>query len=385
MTGSSDQKQQIAEQEVDDFRTALGPFVVAAETTHMAMIFTNAKEPAHPLVFANDSFLALMGYSRDEVLAQGFDFLLARGDDPDVQARAESGFRQESHIPMDFECRRKDGQTFRAAIYTSPVRDEHGDVVQHFSSFVDLTTYHEHQLSLERILSLQAELIHVSRVSAMGEMATTLAHELNQPLTAIANYASGCRLLLASDASNVTAIADDLTRITDSAVRAGAIINRLREMTRGGPAKRESFDLNLAVRESLALVRAGSCEGVCVESEGQGAVMVEGDRVQIQQVIINLARNGCEAAAERPDGRVTVTTRAENDWAIVSVDDTGPGLSSTASANLFEWANSSKPDGMGVGLSISRTIVEAHEGHIWLEAGAEGRTQFCFSLPRVAV
>jgi two-component system sensor kinase FixL len=381
---SSDQKQQIAEQEVDDFRTALGPFVVAAETTRMAMIFTNAKEPRHPIVFANDSFLALMGYGRDEVLGQGFDFLLARGSDPDVQARAESGFKLENHAAMDLECRRKDGQTFRAAIYTSPVHDERGDVVQHFSSFVDLTAYHEHQLLLERVLSLQSELIHVSRVGAMGAMATTLAHELNQPLTAIANHASGCKLQLASGSPDVAAIAEDLTRISEGAVRAGAIINRLREMTRGGPAKRESFDLNLAVRESLELVRAGSCDGVCVESEGKGVVMVEGDRVQIQQVIVNLARNGCEAAAERPHGHVMVTTKAAGDWAVVSVDDSGPGLSSAASANLFEWANSSKPDGMGVGLSISRTIVEAHEGHIWLEAGAEGHTQFCFSVPRLA-
>lgn len=384
MTGSSDQKQQIAEQVVEDFKAALGPFVVAAETTRMAMIFTNAKEPAHPLIFANDSFLSLMGYSREEVLAQDFDFLLARKGDPDVRARVKAAFRCDSNAPMELECRRKDGQVFLSAIFISPVRDERGDVVQHFSSFVDLTAYHEHRLSLERVLTLQAELIHVSRVGAMGAMATTLAHELNQPLTAIANYAAGCGLLLASDPTDITAMTEDLIHITDCAVRAGAIINRLREMTRGGLPKRESFDLNLAVRESLELVRAGSCEGVCVESEGNGAVMVEGDRVQIQQVIVNLAKNGCEAAAALPDGHVTVKIKTDGDWAVVSVDDTGPGLGSAASANLFEWANSSKPDGMGVGLSISRTIVEAHEGHIWLETGAEGHTQFCFSVPRVA-
>jgi two-component system, LuxR family, sensor kinase FixL len=384
VTRRTSHRQQIAEQEVDDFRTALGPFVVAAETTRMAMIFTNAKEPAHPIVFANDSFLALMGYNREEVLAQDFDFLLARGGDPDVQARIEASFGCDTDAPVEIECRRKDGQVFLSTIFTSPVRDDRGEVVQYFSSFVDLTAYHNHRLSLERVLSLQAELIHVSRVGAMGAMATTLAHELNQPLTAIANYASGCKLLLASQPSDIAAIADDLTHITESAVRAGAIINRLREMTRGGPTKRESFDLNLAVRESLELVRIGSCEGVCVESESKGVVMVEGDRVQIQQVIVNLARNGCEAAAALPDGHVTVTTKAAGDWAVVSVHDTGPGLSSAASAHLFEWANSSKPDGMGVGLSISRTIVEAHEGHIWLEGGAEGHTQFCFSVPRLA-
>lgn len=384
MTRSSDQKQQIAEQEVDDFRTALGPFVVAAETTRMAMIFTNAKELAYPVVFANDSFLSLTGYGRDEVLAQNFDFLLTRPDDPAVRARVKAGFSCDTDGPVEIECRRKDGRSFPAGIYTSPVRDDQGEIVQHFSSFVDLTAYHEHKLSLERILSLQAQLIHVSRVSAMDTMATTLAHELNQPLTAIANYAAGCHALLASDASNVTAVMEDLTHITESAVRAGRIINRLREMTRGGPVKRASFDLGLAVRESLELVRAGSCDGVSIRSEGNEVVMVEGDRVQIQQVIVNLARNGCEAAGELPDGHVTVTTKTEGNRAIVSVDDTGPGVAAAVSAHLFEWATSTKPDGMGVGLSISRTIVEAHEGRIWLESGARGRTQFCFSVPRLA-
>lgn len=384
VTSRTNHEQQIAEQEVDDFRTALGPFVVAAETSRMAMIFTNAKEPAHPIVFANDSFLALMGYSRDEVLAQDFDFLLTRPGDPGESARVTTGFSSETDGAVEIDCRRKDGRSFRAGAYTSPVHDEHGAVVQHFTSFVDLTAYYEHKLLLERVLSLQSQLIHVTRVSAMDTMATTLAHELNQPLTAIANYAAGCRMQLVADTTNATALAEDLAQITDGAVRAGAIINRLREMTRSGSVRRESFDLNLAVRESLELVRTSTAGEVSVDSEGKGVVMIEGDRVQIQQVIVNLARNGCEAAAELPNGHVTVSTKTEGNRAIVSVDDSGPGVGPAASAHLFEWAHSTKPDGMGVGLSISRTIVEAHKGRIWLESGARGHTQFCFSVPRLA-
>jgi two-component system sensor kinase FixL len=373
--------QAIAEEEVESFRAALGPFVVAAQATRMAIVFTNARGSGHPIIFANDSFLSLVGYDREEVLSRDFGFLLSGTSDPGAEARIEAGFKCDAEGPVEVGCRRKDGRTFPAAVYISPVRDECGVVVQHFLSFVDLTAFVEHKLSLERILSLQAELIHLARSSVMGTMATTLAHELNQPLTAISNYTASCRLLLASGAPDALALAQDLAAIEQSTLRAGAVISRLREMTRRGPTKREAFDLNEAVRDSVELVRAGSCDDVSIESKGDGVLMIEADRVQIQQVIINLARNGCEAAAERRNGRVTVTAELDGDRALLSVDDTGLGVTQAASASLFEWADSAKPDGMGVGLSISRSIVEAHEGNIWLDEELSGHTRFCVSLP----
>ncbi|MEA3011623.1 MAG: hypothetical protein QOD42_168 [Sphingomonadales bacterium] len=240
----------------------------------------------------------------------------------------------------------------------------------------------DHKRTLQRLLSCQTELIRISRVCAMGTMAATLAHELNQPLTAISNYASACRMRLASGRSAAAPLAEGLAAIEDNAMRAGAIIRWLRDMTKRGVAKREYFDLNDAVRESVEVVRAAGCEGVRIDNESDGAVMIEGDRVQIQQVVMNLAKNGCEAAAGVENGRVVVSTRVEADRAIVSVGDTGGGIAPDMSARLFEWTESAKPDGMGIGLSISRAIVEAHEGAIWLEDGREGRTRFCFSVPR---
>ena len=282
---------------------------------------------------------------------------------------------------MEVECRRRDGRLFAAALFMSPVHDERGKVVQHFLSFVDLTTHYEHRIALEKVLSLQAELIHMGRVSAMSTMATTLAHELNQPLTAISNYAAGSRMGLEAGPIDVGALRTNLTAMEDSALRAGAIIGRLRAMTRGGPTKRESFDLNEAVRESVMLVRAGSCDGVRIESETEDVVMIEADRVQIQQVVINLAKNGCEAAAELPNGCVTVTTGVEGDRAVVTVDDNGRGVGAAALTDLFTWSDSAKPNGMGVGLSISQTIVRAHEGEISHVAQGKGRTRFRFSVP----
>jgi two-component system sensor kinase FixL len=380
MAASKETTQKVAEQEVKRFHDALGPFVVAAETTRMPILFTNAEEPNYPIIFVNDSFIALTGYEREELLARDCDFFFAPSSAAGGRERIEAAIRDETGAPIEIECRRKDGRIFPAAMYICPVRDKGGGIVQYFSSFVDLTAHNEHKLALGRLLSLQADLIHLSRVSAMGTMAATLAHELNQPLTSIANYAAGCRLLLAAGSPRLADLAKDLAAIEDGAVRAGAIISRMRNMSRGGPPKRESFDLNDAVREAIELVRVGSCQDVAIESDVDGLIMVEADRIQIQQVVINLVKNGCEAAAGPPDARVTLTTQVEGDLAIVSVDDTGPGISGGRSLDLFEWTSSAKPDGLGVGLSISRSIVEAHEGTIWY-APDDDRTRFRFSVP----
>jgi len=381
MAESKESTQTAAEQEVERFHDALGPFVVAAETTRMPMLFINAGAPGHPIIFVNDSFVALMGYGRDELLGRNFGFCFVAGGDAVARTSIEPSAGEDSEIPLELECRRKNGEVFLAGVYISPVRDRAGKIVQYFASLVDLTGYLEHKFALERVLALQTELIHLSRVSAMGTMAATLAHELNQPLTAISNYAAGCRLLLAAGTCDAGALAMDIKAIEEGALRAGAIISRLRNMTTGGPSKRESFDLNDAVRESVDLLRVGACEAVKIESETDGVLMIEADRVQIQQVVINLVRNGCEAAAGLPDARVILSTRAEGDQAVVSVEDSGPGIAADRSEDLFEWANSAKPEGMGIGLSISRTIVEAHEGEIWLASREGGGTRFRFSVP----
>ena len=385
-------KRKVAEREIAHFPAALGPFAVAAETTRMPILFTDAKPDGHPIVFVNDSFSALFGCAGEDVLGRDVAVLMAEPDDPDARARLYAGFHGGGPAPIEIECRGKSERRFPAAVSISPVRDEAGKVVRHFLSFVDLTEHCEwlrkerlalhtdHKRALQRLMACQTELIHISRVCAMGTMAATLAHELNQPLTAISNYTMACRMLLAS--GKETELAEGLAAIEDNALRAGAIIRWLRDMTKRGSTKREVFDLNDAVRESVEVVRAAGCDGVHIESESEGALMIEADRVQIQQVVMNLAKNGCEAAAGVEDGRVIVSTKAEADRVIVSVGDTGGGIPADQSDRLFEWTDSAKPDGMGIGLSISRAIVEAHEGDIWLEDGREGLTRFCFSVPR---
>lgn len=136
-------EQAAAEADVDEFRRGLGPFVVAAETTRMAMVFTNANDPDNPIIFANDSFVKLSGYPRDAILGQHFRFLMAHVTDTVAFAQIEAGFKADPGHTFEIECRRKDGRQFLAAIYISPVRDERGQVVQHFASFIDLTDHIE--------------------------------------------------------------------------------------------------------------------------------------------------------------------------------------------------------------------------------------------------
>ena len=161
-------EQKAAEAEVESFEQGLGPFVVAAETTRMAMLFTDAKEPGNPIIFANDSFLALTGYNREDVLAQSFNFLMARGADPDALAAIEAAFEGKSeHDPL-IQYRRKNDSVFWATIFISPVLDENGDIVQHFASFLDIT---EHKQKEDHLRFLLDELNHRTQ----NTLATVLA------------------------------------------------------------------------------------------------------------------------------------------------------------------------------------------------------------------
>jgi PAS domain S-box-containing protein len=145
-------EQKAAESEVESFRKELGPFVIAAETTRMAMVFTDAEEFNHPLIFANDSFLSLTGYDRDDVLGESFDFLTARPADPGALAQVEAAFTDSSESGFEIRLRRKNGSIFLAAVFVSPVRDKDGNVLQHFASFVDLTTHKREEARLRFLL-----------------------------------------------------------------------------------------------------------------------------------------------------------------------------------------------------------------------------------------
>jgi PAS domain S-box-containing protein len=255
-----------------------------------------------------------------------------------------------------------------------------------FTGFVrDLT---ERQATRQRLEELQAELIHLSRFTAMGEMASTLAHELNQPLTAVVSYLNGCRRLLdGSETLQNLMISDGMERAAGQALRAGQIISRLRQFVARREGERQMENLSKLIEDASALALVGVNQtGVsfaCGFESAATVVMV--DKVQIQQVLLNLIRNAIEAMQETERRELTIsTTTVDGDTVEVQVTDTGPGVSEAVAAHLFQPFVTTKPQGMGVGLSISRTIIESHGGRLWAEANPEGGTIFRLTLRTTA-
>ena len=275
---------------------------------------------------------------------------------------------------------RKDGSTFpmTLAVGEMPAGDR-----QYFTGFIrDLT---ERQESAAQLDEAQVELARLARLNELGEMASTLAHELNQPLSAVANYVQGCILLLDKvSEEHAVKMRGALTEAAKQAVRAGDIIRHLREFVTRGGTERHPEDIKRIVEEAGALALLGSKEhGVRSRFDfgaGDGVVLV--DRVQIQQVLTNLMRNAVEAMRDSPTKELTVTTHTEGNRLVVRVTDTGAGIPDDVAARLFQPFVSSKAGGMGIGLSISRRILVSHGGDISASAGPDGRgTQFTFHLP----
>ncbi|MDX2274617.1 MAG: PAS domain S-box protein [Hyphomonadaceae bacterium] len=273
---------------------------------------------------------------------------------------------------------RKDGSTFPLELAVGEVRSERGRV---FTGFIrDLT---ERQATEARLQELQSELVHMSRFTAMGEMASAIAHEINQPLSAIANYLSGGRRILERGPAVDPLVTEALEKAGAQALRAGEIIRRLRDFLARREGERAVEPLARLVQEACALALVGAKEdGVRVRYQFDPQVdSVLVDRVQVQQVVVNLVRNALDAMQTvKMRGLLISSAPADPGMARISVADTGPGLDEAAAARLFEPFVTTKPQGMGVGLSISRTIVEAHGGHIWTEPNPGGGAIFHFTV-----
>jgi two-component system sensor kinase FixL len=253
-----------------------------------------------------------------------------------------------------------------------------------FTGFIrDLT---ERQLTENRLQELQTELLHVSRLTDVGQMASALAHELNQPLAAIVNYVQASRRLLQAEGAQVPAkVSESMDKAVAQAARAGEIIRHLRSFISKGDSEYRTEDLNKVVEEATALGLVGAKEsGVSVRwALHSDPLSVIIDKVQIQQVVFNLVRNSIEAMAAHPlpHDLLVSTKAADVTTAEVSVSDTGPGLAMKVQAQLFQPFITTKEKGMGLGLSICRSIIDAHGGRLWATPNAGRGVTFRFTLP----
>jgi two-component system sensor kinase FixL len=329
----------------------------------------------------------LFGYAESELVGENVSALMPSPDreqhDGYLQRYLATGEKRIIGIGRLVTGRRRDGTTFPMEL---SIGEAQVGAQRVFTGFIrDLSERQDYE---KRLHELQDELAHVSRVTAMGSLATAIAHELNQPLTAIANYveAAGALLAAAPGPETVAMVREALDECAGEAIRAGQIVRRLRDFIDRGETERQVVPLARLVTEASALALVGSGYQPLefdVRLGPDDRVLV--DRVQVQQVLHNLIRNALEAMGETRSKRLTiVAARREPGFVEVIVSDSGPGLAPEVVARLFEPFVSTKSGGMGVGLSICRTIVEAHDGRIWADASPMGGTSFHFTLPDAA-
>jgi two-component system sensor kinase FixL len=298
------------------------------------------------------------------------------GSRREMERLRAGAIREGGSFTLDIRIRTAKG-TDRWLRLTADVEQEAGRSIRIFGTKQDIT---EEKRAQEQLRSLQTELIHVSRKSAMGAMAATLAHELNQPLAAISNYAAGTRRALA-EPQRAEVLEASLEAIERCALRAGAIIRSLRAMTREGAASRPAVDPNPLIKEAGSLALAGTGDDVLVQYDLAEEVAVAVEPVQLQQILINLIVNACEAMRGSPQREIAVSSRLLGGLVEIRVDDSGPGIEPDMVDRIFDSFVTTKPGGMGLGLSISRTIVEGQGGRISAVNRAGGGASFCVALP----
>jgi len=330
----------------------------------------------------------LFGYRADEAIGQNICILMPEPDrsrhDSYIERYRRTGERHIIGLGRVITGERKDGSTFPMHLWVGEMQTEDR---RYFTGFIrDLTERLETQAKLQE---LQANLFHVSRLSALGEMASSLAHELNQPLAAINNYLTGSqRLLQESQDARAAMIGEALGKAAEQALRAGDIIRRLRDFVTRRESDKTIVRIARLLEEASALALVGARElGVMVRFQIAPTVTnVLVDAVQIQQVLVNLLRNALEAMQESVRRELFVVATLTADFMVeIMVSDTGHGVPEEFLPKLFEPFMTTKETGMGVGLSISKTIIEAHGGRLWVEANPIGGTIFRFTLPSVNV
>ena len=324
----------------------------------------------------------LFGWTAAEALGRNVSMLMPsphrEAHDGYLERYYRTGERRIIGVGRVVVGERRDGSTFPMELAVGEMRGKSG---RYFTGFIrDLT---ERQEAERRLQEMQSELVHVSRLTALGEMASALAHELNQPLAAISNYVTGCRQLIAREGHAPSRVADALDRASEQALRAGQIIRRLREFVARGETERRIEPLAKLIEEAGALALVGAREhGVRVRFDiDPAADFVLADKVQIQQVVLNLIRNALDAMEGCPRRELRIAAGPLGGGMVeVEVADTGPGISDEVAQQLFHPFVTTKEAGMGIGLSISRTIVESHGGRIWAERNEEGGATFRFTL-----
>ncbi|MEY2439885.1 MAG: hypothetical protein QOI34_1270, partial [Verrucomicrobiota bacterium] len=335
------------------------------------------------LGYWNQRLTDYTGLNDNELRSGGWAALHPEDIEP-ARSAWRKAFAKGAPYDMEHRIRGANGHYRRFVCRAMPVRDQSGNTLEWFGTNTDVE---ERRQSEEKLQQVQAELAHVTRMSTLGEIAASIAHEINQPLGAIVNNGNVCLKLMNTPGSEKKK-REALLDIVNDAIRASAIITRIRALTKRSILEKKSFLVDELIAEVLALAhQAANKAGVSMKNLVPARLRVRGDRIQLQQMLLNLVMNGIQAMTAVAKSRRTMTIRAERDKLggksamTISVQDSGPGIGGIDADRLFEPFFTTKSDGMGLGLAISRSIAEAHNGRLWAEQNSGPGATFYCALP----
>jgi PAS domain S-box-containing protein len=329
----------------------------------------------------------IKGYRTEEIIGQHFSRFFSAEDvergEPEMELEVAV---EQSRFSSEVWRVRKDGSRFWASVVITALHDQQGKLVGFSKITRDLT---ERKQTEQALQNATAELAHMARVTTMGELAASIAHEINQPLAAIVNNANASSRLLASEPPDLDEVRVALADIAEAGTRAGEIISRIRAFLKKAVPAKTRVDINQVIREVLAVTpgELDKHQGSVRTELLPGLAPVQGDRIQLQQVILNLIVNGIDAmtsVTDRPRVLLVRSQPQESGGVLVSVQDSGAGLDPKNIGHLFDPFFTTKPEGMGMGLPISRSIVETHGGRLWLTPNDGQGVTFQFTLPACA-
>ncbi len=349
------------------------------EATADGIFIIDAKNPNFPIIYANQSFQKMTGYAKREILGRNYFFFYGADADSPIVNEIKQTIHKGKSFHREMLNFQKNGKKYWNLLRIAPMRDAHGVVTHYVGLQTDVTLMRERELEIDE---QRVELLHVTRVGKLAEFVSSLAHEISQPLTAILAYAQAAQRIPAGRDPKLQEI---LQYIINDDQRAAAVIQRLRSLLKKSEPEMKPLDVNVLINETVALIATDAAvrnDVLKIELESD-LPFVRGDRIQLQQVLLNLISNSFDALESSQGEREILirTSRKDTDMITVAVNDSGCGIPADNIPKLFTHFFTSKPDGLGMGLSISRSIVEAHGGRLAVENNPDRGVTSHFTIP----
>jgi PAS domain S-box-containing protein len=342
--------------------------------------------PTGEVDFMNERLQQFIGLSPGDILGWDWQTVLHPDDRARFVAEWRTALKDGRGNEGEVRLRRADGKHRWFLMRNMPLRDGAGNIVRWYGTGVEIEDRKRAEQERQRLRQLEADLAHMNRVSMMGELTASLAHEINQPIAAAAASATACVRWLRRETPDIVEASAAASKIDSDVRRASDIIERVRSLYRGDTAKREPVNVNEIIQDMIVLLQdAAKRNSISIRTElDLGLPMIAADRVQLQQVLMNLMLNGIDAMKDTRGDLTVTSTRTEGDQILIAVSDSGCGLPADCSERLFEAFFTTKPQGTGMGLCISRRIVESHGGLLWASDNTVRGATFQFTLPNEA-